>query len=95
MQELGIQSIELTDDDKATIAKETGEAPPAAESAPPAAPTEPAAPAAPSEPAPPAEPAEPEGDYIDELKQLAGLRDQGVISEEDFEAKKRQLLGLD
>jgi division protein CdvB (Snf7/Vps24/ESCRT-III family) len=32
--------------------------------------------------------------YLDELERLAALRDQGVISEEDFEAKKRQLLGL-
>ena len=40
MEELGIQSIELTDDDKATITKESGEAPPAAESTPPAASSE-------------------------------------------------------
>ena len=86
MQELGIQSIELTDDDKATIANESGGAPPAAESTPPAAP---------SEPAPPSAPTEPEGSYMDELERLASLRDQGVINEEDFEAKKRQLLGLD
>ncbi len=33
-------------------------------------------------------------DYLDELERLAGLRDQGVISAADFEAKKRQLLGL-
>jgi hypothetical protein len=30
----------------------------------------------------------------DELAKWAGLRDSGVISAEDFEAKKRQLLGL-
>ena len=36
-----------------------------------------------------------EPDYIQELKQLAALRDQGVITDEDFEAKKRQLLGVD
>jgi hypothetical protein len=30
----------------------------------------------------------------DELEKLAGLRDQGVITEEEFEAKKKQLLGL-
>ena len=32
--------------------------------------------------------------YIDELEKLADLRDRGVISEEEFEAKKKQLLGL-
>jgi hypothetical protein len=32
--------------------------------------------------------------YIEELKQLAQLREQGVITEEEFTAKKRQLLGL-
>jgi hypothetical protein len=30
----------------------------------------------------------------DELEKLAGLRDQGVITEEEFEEKKKQLLGL-
>jgi hypothetical protein len=30
----------------------------------------------------------------DELAKWARLRDSGVISAEDFEAKKRQLLGL-
>jgi len=32
--------------------------------------------------------------YIDELERLAKLKDDGVITEEDFEAKKKQLLGL-
>jgi len=32
--------------------------------------------------------------YIEELEKLADLRDRGVISEEDFEKKKQQLLGL-
>ena len=41
---------------------------------------------------PPAAPAEP--DYAGQLEQLAKLRDQGVITPEDFEAKKRQLLGI-
>jgi hypothetical protein len=30
----------------------------------------------------------------DELERLAGMRDQGVITEEEFEAKKKQLLDL-
>jgi Short C-terminal domain len=33
-------------------------------------------------------------DYTAELERLAQLRDQGVITAEDFEAKKRQLLGI-
>jgi hypothetical protein len=34
------------------------------------------------------------GDYTAELEKLANLRDEGVISAEDFEAKKKQLLGI-
>jgi len=33
-------------------------------------------------------------DYTAELEKLAGLRDKGVISADDFEAKKNQLLGI-
>ena len=44
------------------------------------------------EPAPAAAPAEP--DYVSKLERLSQLRDQGVITAEDFDAKKRQLLGL-
>jgi Short C-terminal domain len=33
-------------------------------------------------------------DYAGELEKLAQLRDQGVITAEDFEAKKKQLLGI-
>jgi hypothetical protein len=36
----------------------------------------------------------PPSDYITELQQLAGLRDQGIITEEEFQAKKKQLLGV-
>jgi hypothetical protein len=35
-----------------------------------------------------------EPDYVAELQRLAQLRDSGVITAEDFEAKKKQLLGL-
>lgn len=76
MQDLGIQSIELDENDEAIITDAPAPAP--------AAPL----PAAP----PPAEAEAPS--YLAELEQLAGLRDQGIISDEDFEAKKRQLLGL-
>jgi Short C-terminal domain len=44
------------------------------------------------QPAPQAAPAE--GDYTAELEKLAKLRDEGVISAEDFDAKKKQLLGI-
>ena len=70
MEALGIQSIELTEDDQAIIADEGSAAPGDA----------PAAPA--------------EESYLDELEKLADLRDKGVISEADYEAKKKQLLGL-
>jgi hypothetical protein len=43
-------------------------------------------------PPPAAAPAEP--DYMAELEQLAKLRDQGILSNEEFEAKKKQLLGI-
>ncbi len=47
------------------------------------------------EPPPPTTPAAAAApDYTDELVKLAQLRDQGVISAEDFEAKKKQLLGI-
>jgi len=40
----------------------------------------------------PAEPAEP--DYVGELEQLAHLKAQGIITEDEFEAKKKQILGI-
>jgi hypothetical protein len=43
-------------------------------------------------PPPPAAPAEP--DYAAELQKLATLRDQGVINDAEFEAKKKQILGI-
>jgi len=44
------------------------------------------------EPAPAAAPAAP--DYATELQRLAELKTAGVISEEEFEAKKKQILGI-
>ena len=32
---------------------------------------------------------------LDEVEQLAALHDQGILTDEEFEAKKRQILGLD
>ena len=37
-------------------------------------------------------PSEPE--YVGELERLSQLRDQGIITNEDFEAKKKQILGI-
>ena len=48
--------------------------------------------AAEAPPAPAAPAAAP--DYTAELEKLAKLRDEGVITAEDFEAKKHQLLGI-
>jgi hypothetical protein len=39
------------------------------------------------------EPSGKENDYIEELQKLAGLRDEGIITKEEFETKKQQLLG--
>ena len=58
--------------------------------------------AAPPAPAPADEPAAPEAaapqaidsEQIELLKQLAGLKDQGILTEEEFAAKKAQILGL-
>ena len=33
-------------------------------------------------------------DYTAELQQLAQLKSQGIITDEEFEAKKRQILGI-
>ena len=41
---------------------------------------------------PAAAPAQP--DYAAELEQLAQLKTQGIITEEEFEAKKKQILGI-
>jgi hypothetical protein len=41
------------------------------------------------EPAPAGEPS-----YLDELEKLADLRDKGIITDAEFEAKKKELLGL-
>ena len=75
MNDLEIDTEELTDAEVAAIE--------AADAAP--APVPPSAPAA--APAP-------QQDYIEELKKLAELRDMGIVTAEEFEAKKKQLLGL-
>jgi len=51
---------------------------------------EPAEAAAPS----PSPAAAPEPEYVRELERLSQLRDQGILSDEEFEAKKKQILGI-
>ena len=49
-----------------------------------------------AEQAPPAAAPEPAGissEGIEQLKQLAALKDQGVLTEEEFEAEKQKILG--
>jgi ribosomal protein L12E/L44/L45/RPP1/RPP2 len=55
-----------------------------------------AAPAAAAAPAAPAAPAAAGGsdDYMEELQKLASLRDAGILTDEEFNAKKAQILGL-
>jgi len=53
--------------------------------------------AAPPAPAPEEEAAAPEAAEstdIEQLKQFAALRDQGILTEEEFAAKKAQILGI-
>ncbi len=35
-----------------------------------------------------------EGDYLEELERLSDLHDKGILTDAEFEAKKKQLLGL-
>jgi hypothetical protein len=57
----------------------------AAQQAPPPAAAPPAAPA-------PAAPAQ--QDDMAEIQQLAAMKDQGILTEEEFQAKKKQILGI-
>ena len=45
---------------------------------------------APSQPSAPSEPA---FDPIEQLKELSDLREQGILTEEEFVAEKRKVLG--
>lgn len=36
----------------------------------------------------------PQEDYINQLQKLAELRDQGILTEDEFNAKKKQILGI-
>jgi hypothetical protein len=39
-------------------------------------------------------PAASEPEYVGELERLAQLREQGILSDEEFQAKKKQILGI-
>jgi hypothetical protein len=43
--------------------------------------------------APPPPPAAPAGDPIQQLKDLAALKAQGILTEDEFAAQKRRILG--
>jgi hypothetical protein len=78
MEALNIEPQELNDQDKAAIEAE------AVDQAPPGLQKEPAKSTGPAE----------AQDYISEIKRLADLRDMGIITNDEFEVKKKQLLGL-
>lgn len=71
MNDLGIQSQELDDQDKAALSQDSDQAA-----------------------AQPAAPAPAQENYVEELEQLADLRDRGIITEDEFNAKKKDILGL-
>jgi hypothetical protein len=71
MKDLNIQSQELTDEDKAALNQQGGEAAPQAS-------TQPAG----------------ESDYLAELEKLGDLRDRGIITDQEFEMKKKEILGM-
>ena len=83
MDDLGIENQEVSDQDMAQLeaADDAAQAK--------AAPASPVAASPSTTTAPAAEP-----DYLAELERLADFKDKGVISEEEFNAKKKQLLGL-
>ncbi len=85
IEDLQIQIDELSDADMAAIDDADAAAQAQAAASPPATATPATAP-------PAAAPAQ--ADYVEELKKLAELKDAGIVTEEEFEAKKKQLLGL-
>jgi hypothetical protein len=45
-------------------------------------------------PAPPPAPAAAPPDDMAQIQQLATMKDQGLLTEEEFQAKKKQILGI-
>ena len=48
---------------------------------------------APPMPEPPPPPAAPPADLVTQLRQLADLKDQGILTQQEFDAQKARLLG--
>ncbi len=88
METLNIEPQELNAQDKAAIEAETLNTVPASPTA------QTISHSAPATVVPDSLTAQPAQDYIAEIQKLAGLRDIGIITEDEFEAKKKQLLGL-
>lgn len=88
MKDLGIQSSELSAEDKAALAQDAAQGPVEAEETAPAEQTVAAEQTAAATSASTAD----APDYIRELQLLAQLRDQGILTDEEFEAKKKQIL---
>jgi len=51
-------------------------------------------PAPPAAAPPPAPPAAAPPDDMAQIQQLATMKDQGLLTEEEFQAKKKQILGI-
>ena len=49
---------------------------------------------APQQAAPPPAPAPAAPDDMAQIQQLATMKDQGLLTEEEFQAKKKQILGI-
>ena len=80
MADLNIQSQDLTAEDKAALNQADAAEQQAADQAAAAAVS--------------AASTQQQENYIEQLKQLAALRDAGILTNEEFEAKKKQILGL-
>lgn len=78
MKDLNIQSQDLTAEDKAALNQADAKEQQASDDA--------ANAAAPAQTQ--------QGDYITQLQRLGELRDAGILTDEEFEAKKKQLLDL-
>lgn len=82
MQELNIQSQPLTSEEQAALAQQGGES---------AAPVSQAQGESSIDAAPTGTS---QADYLAELERLGDLRDRGILTQEEFDAKKKQILGL-
>jgi len=89
MQELNIQAQPLSAQEQAVVDK------PGSKASAPKAPASAPASTRPKTSAPKASASAPAGpDYLAELERLAKLRDKGIVTEKEFQAKKKLLLGL-